>query len=95
MKDSKQNGIKFLLNTRVTDIKNKDGKWKITLNHEHEIFSNFIINAAGGESIDIAHSVDMAKNFTDKEEKLNCYRKIRDEIYEYVKNLSPSKLKRQ
>ena len=38
MKDSKQNGIKFLLDTKVTDLKNKQGKWKITLNHEHEIF---------------------------------------------------------
>ena len=65
MKDSQQNGIKFLLNTKVTNIKNKEGKWKITLNHEHEIFSNFIINAAGGESIDIAHSIDIAKKFTD------------------------------
>jgi L-2-hydroxyglutarate oxidase len=65
MKDSKQNGIKFLLDTKVTDLKNREGKWKITLNHEHEIFSNFIINAAGGESIDIAHKVDIAKNLTD------------------------------
>jgi len=65
MKDSKKNGIKFLLDTKVTGIKNKNGKWKITLNHDHEISSNFIINAAGGESIDIAHSVNVAKNFTD------------------------------
>lgn len=65
MKDSKKNGIRFLLDTKVTDIKNKNGKWKITLNHDHEISSNFIINAAGGESIDIAHSVNVAKNFTD------------------------------
>ncbi len=65
MKDSQQNGIKFLLNTKVTDIKKRKDRWKITLNHEHEIFSNFIINAAGGESIDIAHSVDIAENLTD------------------------------
>ena len=65
MKDSKQKGIKFLLDTKVTGIENKKGKWKITLNHEHEIFSNFIINAAGGESIDIAHAMDIAKNLTD------------------------------
>ena len=65
MKDSKQNGIKFLFDTKVTDIKEEKSKWRITLNHEHEIFSNFIINAAGGESIDIAHSMDVAKNLTD------------------------------
>jgi L-2-hydroxyglutarate oxidase len=65
MNDSKQKGMKFLLDTKVTDIKNKDGKWKIILNHEHEIFSNFIINAAGGESIDIAHQVNVANGLTD------------------------------
>ena len=65
MEDSQQNGIKFLLDTKVTDIKNENGKWTVILNHEHEVFSNFIINAAGGESIDIAHSVDVAKNLTD------------------------------
>ena len=65
MNDSKENGIKFLLDTKVTDIKNEEGKWKITLNHERTIFSDFIINAAGGESIDIAHNIDVAKNLTD------------------------------
>ncbi len=65
MNDSKENGIKFLLDTKVTDIKNEEGKWEITLNHEHTIFSDFIINAAGGESIDIAHNIDVAKNLTD------------------------------
>jgi len=65
MNDSKQKGIKFILDTKVTDIKNKDGQWKIILNHEHEIFSKFIINAAGGESIDIAHQINIAKNLTD------------------------------
>lgn len=65
MEDTKENGIKFLLDTKVTEIKNQDGKWKIKLNHEHEIFSKFIINAAGGESIDIAHSIDIARNLTD------------------------------
>lgn len=65
MNDSKENGIKFLLDTKVTDIKNEEGKWKITLNHEHTIFSDFIINSAGGESIDIAHNIDVAKNLTD------------------------------
>jgi L-2-hydroxyglutarate oxidase len=65
MKDAKENGIKFLLDTRVTEVKNQDGKWKIKLNHEHEIFSEFIINAAGGESIDIAHSIEVARNLTD------------------------------
>jgi L-2-hydroxyglutarate oxidase len=65
MKDSKENGTNFLLDTKATKIKKENGKWVITLNHEHEIYTKYLINAAGGESIDIAHSMDVAKNFTD------------------------------
>ncbi len=65
MKDSNENGTKFLLDTKVTKIKREDGKWAITLNGEHKIFSSFLINAAGGEAIDIAHEIGIAKNFTD------------------------------
>lgn len=65
IKDSMNNGIKLLVDTKVTEIKKVDNKWKITLDNEHEIFANFIINAAGGESIDIAHKMGIAKKFTD------------------------------
>lgn len=65
MKDSKENGIKLLLDTKVTGIKKEKDQWKITLNHEHEIFAKFIINAAGGEAVDIAHSMGAARNYTD------------------------------
>jgi len=65
MKDSKDAGTKFLLDTKVTGIKKENGKWKITLNGEHEIFAKFLINAAGGEAVDIAHSIGVGKNFTD------------------------------
>ena len=65
MKDSKEKGTDFLLDTKVTKIKKENGKWIITLNNEHEINAKFLINAAGGEAIDIAHSVDVAKKFTD------------------------------
>ena len=65
IKDSMDNGIKLLVDTKVTEIKKVDNKWKITLDNEHEIFANFIINAAGGESIDIAHKMGIAEKFTD------------------------------
>lgn len=65
MKDSKEKGTNFLLNTKATKIKKENDKWIITLNNEHEINAKFLINAAGGEAIDIAHSVDVAKKFTD------------------------------
>ncbi|MFB5628919.1 MAG: NAD(P)/FAD-dependent oxidoreductase, partial [Nitrosarchaeum sp.] len=65
MQDSKNNGIDFLLDTKVTNIKKDGTKWKITLNNKQIIFADFIINAAGGESIDIAHKVGIAEKFTD------------------------------
>jgi len=65
IKDSTENGIKLLTDTKVTEIKKVENKWKITLDNEYEIFANFIINAAGGESIDIAHKMGIAEKFTD------------------------------
>ncbi len=65
MKDSKNEGTKFLLDTKVTKIKKENDKWTITLDGEHEIKAEFLINAAGGEAVDIAHSMGIAKNFTD------------------------------
>ncbi len=65
MKDSKENGIEFLLDCKVTEIKKENDKWAITLNGEHKIITKFLINAAGGESIDVAHILDVAQNFTD------------------------------
>ena len=65
MKDSKENGTQFLLDTKVTEIKKDNGKWVITLNDERKVFAKFLINAAGGEAVDIAHKIDIAKNLTD------------------------------
>ncbi|MGY5150092.1 MAG: NAD(P)/FAD-dependent oxidoreductase [Candidatus Nitrosopumilus sp. bin_68KS] len=65
MKDSESSGTKFILDTKVTKIKKENGKWKITLDGEHEIFANFLINAAGGEAINIAHDMRVAEKLTD------------------------------
>lgn len=65
MKDSKENNTKFLLDAKVTKIKKESNKWTITLNDNHEIFAKFLVNAAGGEAVDIAHSIGVAKKFTD------------------------------
>jgi len=64
MKDSKENGIDFLLDTKATQIKKVNNKWEITINGNHKIFTNFLINAAGGQAIDIAHNMKIAKNLT-------------------------------
>lgn len=65
MKDSESSGTKFILDTKVTKIKKENGKWKITLDDQHEVFAKFLINAAGGEAINIAHDVGIAEKLTD------------------------------
>lgn len=65
MKDSESSGTKFILDTKVTKIKKENGKWKITLDGQHEVFAKFLINAAGGEAINIAHDVGIAEKLTD------------------------------
>ena len=65
MNDSKENGTKLLLDTKATAIKKENEKWKITLNGEHVIFAKFLINAAGGQAVDIAHEVGLGEKYTD------------------------------
>ena len=65
MSDSEKNKTKFLLDAKVTGIRKQNSKWEITLNNQKKIFAKFMINAAGGEAVDIAHTVGVAKNFTD------------------------------
>ena len=65
MKDSKKNGINFLFDKKITRIKKINDKWEITINEDHKIFTDFLINAAGGKAIDIAHDIEIAKNLTD------------------------------
>ena len=65
MKDSKENGINFLFDKKITRIKKINDKWEITINENHKIFTDFLINAAGGKAIDIAHNIEVAKNLTD------------------------------
>ena len=65
MEDSKKNGIDFLFDKKVTRIKKINDKWEITINDNHKIFTDFLINAAGGKAIDIAHNIEVAKNLTD------------------------------
>jgi L-2-hydroxyglutarate oxidase len=65
MQDSKDNGVNFFIDTKVTDIKKIDNKWKIILNNKQEIRAKFVINAAGGEAVDVAHKIGMTEKFTD------------------------------
>lgn len=58
-RDAESNGVTFILNNRVLDI-NDNIKTR-----DYEINYKFLINTAGGEAIDIAHKMHLAKEFTD------------------------------
>ncbi|GIU71385.1 MAG: hydroxyglutarate oxidase [Candidatus Nitrosocaldaceae archaeon] len=58
-RDAESNGVTFILNNKVFDVNDK------IRTKSYEINYKFLINAAGGESIDIAHKMHLAKEFTD------------------------------
>jgi len=64
MEDAKQNGATFLLDTRAESITDRKDFLEIKTNHD-AIQTNFLINAAGGMSIDIAHNMNVRPDLTD------------------------------
>ncbi|MHB8545713.1 MAG: NAD(P)/FAD-dependent oxidoreductase [Nitrosotalea sp.] len=64
MEDAKQNGATFLLNTMAESIQDKKDFIEIKTNHD-AIQTDFLINAAGGMSIDIAHQMGVRTDLTD------------------------------
>lgn len=64
MEESKRNGAQFLFNQNVVAVHMNDDKIRIKTNSD--LFTaNFLINAAGGQAIDIAHKMNVMKNLTD------------------------------
>ena len=64
MEDAKQSGATFLLDTRAESITDKKDFLEIKTNND-TIQTNFLINAAGGMSIDIAHNMNVRPDLTD------------------------------
>lgn len=62
--DARQKGTNFLLGTRAHDVSDKNGIVEIRTN-SGTIETDFVVNAAGGMSIDIAHSMNVARDLTD------------------------------
>lgn len=58
---SAKNGTEFLMKKNVIDIKDS----KLIFNDDSEISSNFVINCAGGNSLDIAKKFGLAKEYSD------------------------------
>lgn len=64
-KESEKNGTKFLLNNNVKHIEKNNEHHTIIFSDNSQIDSDFIINCAGGNSLDIAHEMDLAKKYAD------------------------------
>jgi len=64
MEDAKNSKATFLLNTRAESIQDKKDFVKIKTN-SGTLETDYVINAAGGMSIDIAHHMDVAQDLTD------------------------------
>ncbi len=71
IQDSQSSGCKILLSSQVKEIlplASENGNIKILINignKENEISAQFVINTAGGNAVDIAHSLDVANEYTD------------------------------
>ena len=61
-KESEKNGTQFLLKKNVKSINNNT---TISFQDNSDISSSFIINCAGGNSLDIAQKMELAKEYSD------------------------------
>jgi (S)-2-hydroxyglutarate dehydrogenase len=64
---AKKNGVQFVGETRIETIKEKKegGGLELLSSDKKVIECNLLINAAGGGAIDIAHKLEIAKDYTD------------------------------
>ncbi len=65
MQDLQSFGCKLLLGHRAHQISHSRGAYSITTSQGAEIKTEYIINAAGGSSMDIAHKMRVAENYSD------------------------------
>ncbi len=65
LKDIQSFGCKLLLGHKATQISRSQGAYSITTNQGEQIKTEYLVNAAGGNSMDIAHTMGVAGNYTD------------------------------
>ncbi|MDH2905809.1 MAG: FAD-dependent oxidoreductase [Methanomassiliicoccales archaeon] len=64
----RQNGLHLLLNSKLTGIESSNGRNVLLLNNGDttlKVTSDFVINAAGGNAVDIAHRMGLGMQYTD------------------------------
>lgn len=65
LEDLQAFGCRLLLGHRATQILHDRGPYTITTNQNEMIRAEYLVNAAGGNSMDIAHMMDVAESYTD------------------------------
>lgn len=65
LKDLQSFGCRLALGTKVAGVSPADGSYLIGTGHDNAITARYVVNAAGGNSIDIAHLMGVAKEYTD------------------------------
>jgi (S)-2-hydroxyglutarate dehydrogenase len=63
--DLKLFGCKLALGQKALRISQKDGGYSIAISNGRELSASYIVNATGGNSMDIAHATGVAREFTD------------------------------
>ncbi len=65
-KDAQSNGVKFLLERRVRDLSSTDEGVEIdVMSSRQRHRARYLINCAGGDAVDLAHSLGIALDYTD------------------------------
>lgn len=65
MADSLSNGVQLLTAERLIDTHTQNDGIRLDMYNGDIIHADFVINAAGGESIDVAHAMGVAEEYTD------------------------------
>ena len=65
LKDLQSFGGKLLLGNKVEQIEYDRGVYSVTTSQGMQLSAEFLVNAAGGNSMDTAHMMGIAKNYTD------------------------------
>ncbi|HEY8140197.1 MAG TPA: FAD-dependent oxidoreductase, partial [Nitrososphaera sp.] len=65
LEDLRSFGCRLALGTKVASVSLADGRYLIRTSLGKSISARYVVNAAGGNSMDIAHSMGVAGNYTD------------------------------
>ena len=61
--ESQRNGTKFLVSSKFEQVKNTDGESVLVLSDNKQVHSKFVINCAGGYSLDIAKKFGLVLDY--------------------------------